>query len=148
MSESEHDWIMRHSLPVCARCGIVRRGDRQNKPCSGVLPSVRPRGDRRKAKNVDARGTGGDNIEVDEDRYQALIGAALQTPCLCLIKDRRLHDGRCISCWALAKRVADLQNPIRNVTRTPYDDATLARLQGEIRLRARQLAEAGTEAES
>jgi hypothetical protein len=34
---SEHAWVQRFGLTCCKRCGIVRRRDGTNKPCSGPV---------------------------------------------------------------------------------------------------------------
>lgn len=40
--DETHDWFIWRGLECCRRCGIVRRADRQNKPCKGAV-KVGPR---------------------------------------------------------------------------------------------------------
>ncbi len=42
---------------------------------------------------------------VPHERLRALTIAASQSPCRCLDEHLREHDGRCISCWALARNI-------------------------------------------
>jgi hypothetical protein len=38
--DESHFWVERFNLTCCQRCGIVRRADRQNKPCPGIVRVV------------------------------------------------------------------------------------------------------------
>lgn len=34
---NKHIWIMKHSLCVCKKCGIVKRKDGKNSPCKDIV---------------------------------------------------------------------------------------------------------------
>lgn len=37
---TQHRWTVRDRTPCCELCGIVKRADGKNKPCSGRLPAI------------------------------------------------------------------------------------------------------------
>jgi hypothetical protein len=39
----KHLWFQFLSNPSCACCGVIRRGDDTNKPCSGIMPKITTR---------------------------------------------------------------------------------------------------------
>jgi len=81
-----------------------------------------------------------DRVSMSRDRFAALVGAAMQSPCVCGLPEQRKHDGVCISCWALRDRIQAL----RSVVDKPgigddYFRGRLAQLEGEQRLRVESL---------
>lgn len=46
---------------------------------------------------------------VRGERVEALIRAASETPCHCLSDYQRVHEGTCISCWALKRKIAAIE---------------------------------------
>jgi len=47
--------------------------------------------------------------KLSKARIAALVRATAGTPCFCAVEDFRVHDGRCISCWALQSLVYDIR---------------------------------------
>jgi hypothetical protein len=85
---------------------------------------------------------------LPKERLHSLVIAAARNPCFCASPEQRMHDGACISCWALAKHAA----LVRELAAHPYlggDGArsamanrfarTIAEIETEQRLRAEQL---------
>lgn len=46
---------------------------------------------------------------VTAERLAALIPAAAERGCLCLSNSQRVHEGKCISCWALTKKIEHIE---------------------------------------
>ena len=85
----------------------------------------------------------GDRVSMSRDRFAALVNAAMGAPCSCALPETRVHDGVCISCWALRYRV----NALRSALGKPgigddYFRRRLCKMEDEQRRRAEQLPEA------
>lgn len=46
---------------------------------------------------------------VSGERAAALIRAASAAGCQCLSNSQRVHEGQCISCWALTKKLEHIE---------------------------------------
>ena len=92
-----------------------------------------------------------DRISLPRERYHSLVIAAALHPCFCPAPEQRMHDGKCISCWALAKRLEMLRkqaatpilggDAVRGGMAIRYE-RWIAECEAEQRLRAEQLPEA------
>jgi hypothetical protein len=90
-------------------------------------------------------------VSLKSERYHALVIAAALHPCFCPAPEQRMHDGKCISCWALAKRLEILRKQAasrvlggdvaRGAMAARYE-RWIAECEAEQRLRAEQLPEA------
>lgn len=49
-------------------------------------------------------------VSLPRPRFEALVRAASKVGCICPNPANREHDGKCIGCWALAKRVEHIRN--------------------------------------
>lgn len=48
-------------------------------------------------------------VSLPRPRFEALVRAASKVGCICPNPANREHDGKCIGCWALAKRIEHLR---------------------------------------
>lgn len=81
-----------------------------------------------------------ERITISQKRFQALVQAASDSPCVCAVPELREHDGVCISCWALRSRIRSIRSIIgKSGIGDDYFRGRLAALEGEQRLRAEQL---------
>jgi hypothetical protein len=80
-------------------------------------------------------------VSLTKLRFIDLVNAAALRGCACAVPELRTHEGKCISCWALSKRIEH----IRSLVSSPLATAspTLARLltesEEELRFRAEGL---------
>lgn len=65
-------------------------------------------------------------VSLPASRFQALVMAASKVGCVCAAPEYREHDGMCIGCWALGKRVAHLRELL-----ACSSSATLSRILAE-----------------
>ncbi len=79
-------------------------------------------------------------VSMPSGRFDSLVIAASKVGCTCAAPEYRQHEGKCISCWALAKRIAHIRALISSplVTPTRSLPMILAECEEEQRFRAEQ----------
>lgn len=82
-----------------------------------------------------------DRVSMSSARFNALVTAASRVGCICPNPANREHDGRCIGCWALAKRVEHLRYLLAR-TSSPTLTRILGECEEEQQFRARELPKA------
>lgn len=80
-------------------------------------------------------------VSMGTTRFNALVSAASKTGCICPNPATREHDGKCIGCWALAKRMDHIRNLLAHTT-SPTLALILEECEEEQRFRARELPKA------
>lgn len=88
-------------------------------------------------------------ITLPRERYWALVGFASKAGCICAAPEQRLHDGKCIGCWALEQHIESLrrlatlppslEGESHRVALAEYYAKRIASCEAEQRLRAEQL---------
>lgn len=88
-------------------------------------------------------------VSLTRERFIALVVAASERGCARAAPEIRTHDGKCISCWALSKRLEVLREHAAKPAFTDNEEVCrsylwlnghqIARCEEEQRLRAEQL---------
>lgn len=77
-------------------------------------------------------------VSLPRPRFEALVRAASKVGCICPNRENREHDGKCIGCWALAKRIEHLRE-LAAVTTSQAIKLILAECEEEQQFRAKEI---------
>lgn len=77
-------------------------------------------------------------VSLPRPRFEELVRFASKVGCICANRANREHDGKCIGCWALAKRIEHLRE-LAAVTTSQAIKLILAECEEEQEFRAKSL---------
>lgn len=77
-------------------------------------------------------------VSMPRARFDALVTAASRVGCICPNPENREHEGKCIGCWALAKRIEHIRELLTH-TSSPALSLILEECEEEQQFRAKEL---------